>query len=624
MQRWIAMAWRILKPVCAAALLGALLTGCGGGAAPVVAPPPPPPPGPPPPVGTPFWTEWGQNPQHAGSVNVAGQAPNRMLASIVYDPFVSAEQAEEGGDLLTHYQAPLLAGDDVFMEFEGGTWIPCNPPGSGNPPSGQQACGPDGRNSKTWNERRLQLQNGQFTTIWNFQSDWKPEPDAGALFGWEPVFHAVMANGNIYVPGVGGTVYKLNAVDGTVVTQINPFGAVIDPNTFVAGPLSADAQGNVYYNALKLSDPSVQNPWTQSDALGAWLVKIAPDNTTSMVTFATLITNPPTVCTKSYSGTGTPLPWPPPSAAPAGACGSQRPGLNIAPAIAPDGTIYTLSRAHFNGRYGYLVAVNPNLTLKWAASLRDRLSDGCGGLVPFAPSAGSKVPNTCRFGATPGVDPQTGEMPAGQVNDVASSSPTVLPDGGIVYGALTTYNGARGHLFKFSAAGDFLAAYDFGWDTTPAVYARGGTYSILIKDNHYPAPLYCSPADDSGFCIATADGPYFITQLSPSLTPEWKFQSTNTQSCRRNADGSLSCVSDHPNGFEWCINAPVVDVNGVVYANSEDGNLYTINQGSGTIITPKQRLFLNLALGAAYTPLSISADGKIYTENDGSLFVVGN
>jgi len=63
----------------------------------------------------------------------------------------------------------------------------------------------------------------------------------------------------------------------------------------------------------------------------------------------------------------------------------------------------------------------------------------------------------------------------------------------------------------------------------------------------------------------------------------------------------------------------VVDVNGVVYANSEDGNVYAINQG-GTL---RANIFLDLALGAAYTPLAIGPDGKIYTENKGTLFVIG-
>lgn len=46
-------------------------------------------------------------------------------------------------------------------------------------------------------------------------------------------------------------------------------------------------------------------------------------------------------------------------------------------------------------------------------------------------------------------------------------------------------NIARGHLFKFSSSGGFLAAYDFGWHSTPAVRSHDGTFSIVIKDNHY-------------------------------------------------------------------------------------------------------------------------------------------
>ena len=59
---------------------------------------------------------------------------------------------------------------------------------------------------------------------------------------------------------------------------------------------------------------------------------------------------------------------------------------------------------------------------------------------------------------------------------------------------------------------------------------------------------------------------------------------------------------------------------GTVYVNSEDGNLYAISQG-GTL---RDRLFLQNALRAAYTPLSLGADGKIYTQNAGHLFAVGS
>jgi outer membrane protein assembly factor BamB len=216
-----------------------------------------------------------------------------------------------------------------------------------------------------------------------------------------------------------------------------------------------------------------------------------------------------------------------------------------------------------------------------------------------------------------GVDPRTNQPPAGEAIDDGSSSPVVAPDGSVLFGAYTRFNYARGHLFKFSPNGDFLAAYDFGWDITPAVYPHDGTYSIVLKDNHYDIGSYC---DSEQFCPTATAGPYYITQLSAGLKPEWSFQSTNTLSCAKQPDGSLMCTSDHPNGFEWCINAPAVDREGKVYANSEDGHLYVMRQGGEL----DSVLFLNLAIGAAYTPLSIGPDGTIYTQNDGRLFVVGN
>jgi outer membrane protein assembly factor BamB len=108
--------------------------------------------------------------------------------------------------------------------------------------------------------------------------------------------------------------------------------------------------------------------------------------------------------------------------------------------------------------------------------------------------------------------------------------------------------------------------------------------------------------------------------LNANLQPEWKYKNTTTDSCQRNPDGSVTCTPNtHPNGFEWCINAPVIDQDGLVYANSEDGSLYVLNR-NGTL---RHKLFLNLAIGAAYTPLSLGPDGKIYTQNDGRLFVAG-
>lgn len=575
---------------------------------------------------TPFWAQWGANPQHTGMVSLAAQNPVTKPADIVYDPFVTQEKAESapifGEAVLTvHYQAPITDGNDVYMVTKSGTYTSCNPAGAW---SGGAACGPNTWNTMTWNESRFTWENGQLVHVWDFASDWKPETNAGGLGGWEPVFHPADTPNFLYVPGAGGTVWKVDKALGSAVLKINPFAGMVNvvaANTYVAGPLTADAQGNVYYNVIELN-PVGGNPWRQNDVAGAWLVKVAANDTATIIDYTTLLgANAPAGTDISCPGTffstdpsGTSLPWPPPSppTPPLARCGSQRPGMNIAPAIAPDGTVYTASRAHFNRMQSYLVAVLPDLSAaKWVASLQNRLDDGCGVLLPIAPPGVTTMANSCSNGATPGVDPTTNAKGSGTILDQSSSSPTVLPDGSVIFGALDNYNFARGHLFHFDAQGNFLNAFGFGWDSTPGVYSHGGTFSVVLKDNYYGASAYCSFSNP--VCAGSPEGPYYVTQLAADLTTvEWQFQNTTVD-------------ASHVNGFEWCINMPAIDANGNVYVNSEDGNLYELPQGhAGVFTTPAGQLFLNQALGAAYTPLSIGADGRLYTQNNGHLFVAGN
>ena len=591
------------------------------------------------------WPQWGQNPQHHGFVQTLGQAATSVLADTIYDPFTAAEERDTGGDLLVHYQAPLVDGEDVFMEFKSGRFIECSPAGSGNPPPGETDCGESAWNSQTWNQKRLHWEGGQLIEKWTFQSDWKAVRIE--LAQWEPVYHAVLANGNVYDPGFSGSVFKLDRGDGTVVSRISPFGTT-DPNTFVAGPLSADANGNVYYNAIKFTDQTVG---LYPGLVNSWLVKIAPDDTVSMVSYADLLApvNPPAaadLCERSFAAST--LPWPPtPTSNPRTAhCGAQRPGLNIAPAIGPDGTIYTASKGHgdpaqlnnlgiFAGdRASYVIAVNPQLTLKWATSLAHTLNDGCGVLIPIASSTTPEKAK-CQNTANMGVDPSTNRPASGRILDAGTSSPVVLPDGNIYFGAFTRYDTERGHAYKLRGSdGGILATYDFGWDDTQAVFQHDGTYSIVMKDNHYTEELgsYCNPISSLPVsqivCAFTGipAGPFFITQVNSKLMPEWKFKSTETRDCHRNADGSVTCVDDrrHPNGFEWCINAPAVDGAGNVYVESEDGNIYVLDQShSGIFTTPKFKLFTNLAVGAAYTPFTIDQLGRLYAQDNGHLFAVG-
>ncbi len=560
--------------------------------------------------GNPGWHQWGRDARHHGMAPVAGQRLDRIVADLVYDPFVEQERAEQFGVLAGHYQVPLVDGRDVFMEWKTGTYVSCDPPGWMT----TAPCGVNTWGTQIWNMRRLQWQGGRLVEKWTFASDWKPPqvPALNFLGPSEPVFHGILANGHVYVPGAGGTLFKLARGNGQVVARINPFGR-LDPHTYTTGAPVADSRGNLYYQAVRLA-PS--DPWN-TDIRSAWLIKVRADGKVFKVNFSVLAgaagaPAPTARCKTQFSEAD--LPWPPsPTAEPPSVpCGSQRPGINATPAVGPDGTVYVGSRAHRADRYSFLLAVNQDLTLKWAVSLRGLLNDGCG--TPTLPPTGA--PGGCKPGAPVGVDPATNEKPAGRIVDPGTNAPVVAPDGSILFGTYTEYDSFRGELFKLSPAGRFLGSYDFGLDITPNIYTHDGTYSILFKENHYGFGTYCT---DPTFCPAMSNGPFYVTQLSADLQPEWKFANTSTESCTRQPNGTLSCVEDHPDGFEWCINAAAVDKNGVVYANSEDGNLYAIAQGG----VEKQRIFMLLALGAAYTPLSIGPDGRIYTQNAGHLFVVG-
>ncbi|HYW87037.1 MAG TPA: hypothetical protein VFB50_04665, partial [Chloroflexota bacterium] len=107
-------------------------------------------------------------------------------------------------------------------------------------------------------------------------------------------------------------------------------------------------------------------------------------------------------------------------------------------------------------------------------------------LIPLATAENPVQKGKCSFDAKIGVDPATNEMPAGRIIDSGTASPTILPDGNVLFGAYTRYNVARGHLFKFSSSGQFQGSFDFGWDDTLAVVpGQDNDFSIVMKDNHY-------------------------------------------------------------------------------------------------------------------------------------------
>ena len=553
------------------------------------------------------WTQWSQGQSHSGDVCVAAQSPTRVLSTVQVDPFASTETFFAGGDILVHYQVPLVVGDDVYTLHKLGNYsAPC----ADTPDGSELAC--HFWDTQLWTEEHWKWSGSTLQFDWSAGTDWKPVPSEVA--GSEPLFQPVIVGDNLYMPGAGGSVYRVDRHTSIKEARISPFGLFPDPDIYVTGPLVADARGNVYYNAIHFDRFTPLG----TDA-NAWLVRITPDDKVTATSYDTLAAGAPTGmnCHGTFAQLDPvpDLPWPPvdgngaPIAAPLINCGSQRPGINVAPAIGPDGTIFTVSRAHFTSQDSFVVALNPDLSTKWVASLRGVLNDACGVNVP-ADGDTDMHKFDCRPGTTTGVDRNTGLMPAGRIIDQSSSSPVALPDGGVLYGSFTAYNGVRGHLMKLDAAGKPAGTYDFGWDYTPAVWQHDGTYSIVVKDNHY----------DYDVQNMVNLGPYYITQLDANMNVEWHFRNTNTKSCAYDSLHNLHCNEDHPNGFEWCINAPAIDAQGTIYAGGEDGVLYAIGQGG----VDKGHLFLSMSLGSTYTPLSIDHAGRIYQQNDGLLSVVGN
>jgi len=535
------------------------------------------------------WPQWGQSWTHVGQSCVAGQGFGTVLGTVVFDPFVPQEVEEANtlfhrDDLFVHYASPLIVGEDLYMAVKSGAYVSC----TGQPPP--SPCGFDAWNQQTWTVKHLAWVSGVLTPEESFASSWKPPPWQ-VVDGWEPVFQHAVHDQVVWVPGAEGTVIRLDRQLGNE-QAINPFTSA-NSNRFVTGPLVVDYDGTLLYNVIELDAASP----TTGDAQG-WLVRIPPNGSPTMVRYQTIVNGAPgpgDQCPYTYFDGNIPGPYPAAQPVPTGPCGSQRPGFNSAPAIGPGGTIFVVSRAHFAENDSSLVALNPDLTPKWTFRMREILNDGCGVLF-----------NGCRQGAPTGVDPLTGLKPSVWVDDQASSVPVALPDGAVLYGGLTLYNGSRGHLVKVSPTGQLMGTYDFGWDVTPAVWVHDGTYSIITKDNHYQTK--------------TTDGPYYITQLSRDLSPQWKYTSTETRSCTTESDGGVTCISDHPDGFEWCINAPAVAPDGTVYGNSEDGRVYAIRQGGQLI----EERFLLQSLGAAYTPIAVDSKGRVYSMNGGVMTVVGH
>jgi hypothetical protein len=209
---------------------------------------------------------------------------------------------------------------------------------------------------------------------------------------------------------------------------------------------------------------------------------------------------------------------------------------------------------------------------------------------------------------------------AAWVNDNASSSPTVGPDGDVFIGVLEANppsHNFRGWLLHFDAAlSQSKTPGGFGWDNTASIvprdmlpqYSSTSGYLLALKYNSYGG-------------IGSGDGQHRVAIVDPNATQTDRFSNALVMREVITVLGPTAS-SEYPGGVEeWCINTAAVDpLTASVLMNSEDGYLYRWHLPSNTL---SERIRLNNGYAQSYTPTAIGPDGRVYAVNNARLFSVG-
>ncbi len=215
-------------------------------------------------------------------------------------------------------------------------------------------------------------------------------------------------------------------------------------------------------------------------------------------------------------------------------------------------------------------------------------------------------------------DPLQGS--AAWVNDNASSSPTVGPDGDVYIGVLEANppsHNFRGWLLHFDGAlAQAKTPGGFGWDNTASIVPREivpqytGTsgYLLALKYNSYGG-------------IGSGDGQHRVAIVDPNATQTDRFSSALVMQEVFTVLGPTPDY-DYAGGVEeWCINTAAVDPQtSSVLMNSEDGHLYRWHLPSNTLA---ERIRMNNGYAQSYTPTAIGPDGRVYAVNNARLFSIG-
>ena len=353
---------------------------------------------------------------------------------------------------------------------------------------------------------------------------------------WIPSYNPCVATGafgmRLYYAGAGGTIWHIDNPDSNTpgvpvrevfYTSLSNYGtnaAAYNSTVFVNTPITADANGNVYFGFRVQGTAPTPLSTTQSG-------------------FARINTN----------GNGTFVL--------AGAAANdgliERGSHNIAPALSNDGsTVYVVVKWSTDGKYGYLLGLDSTtLATKYSTFLVDPRNSHPADMIDDGTSSPMVAPDgDVYFGVR--ANPNNGSR-----------------------GFLLRFSGDLS-ITKTPGA--------FGWDYTPGIvpassvpsYTGPSSYLLFCKYNDYVA------ADGSGVNRVALLDPN-STQIDPHPTAAGLVEMREVLTViaptpDEEQPGVPNAVK------EWCINAPAVNpATNSVFFNSEDGHAYRWNLATNSL-----------------------------------------
>ena len=354
---------------------------------------------------------------------------------------------------------------------------------------------------------------------------------------WVPVYNPCLTSGSfgtrMYYAGAGGTIWHVDNPDsnapGTPVREVfytslanyNANAAAYNGAIFVNTPLTADANGNVYFGfRVQGTAPAPLNT-TQSG-----IARIDVNGNGTYILAGTAA-NDPLVSLVSH---------------------------NLAPAFSNDfNTLYVVAKATVGANYSYLLGLNPTtLATKYSVQLRD-------------PRNGNPANINDNGTASPMVAPD-GDVYLG-----------VLVSNNGSRGFMLRFNG---DLSVTKIPGGF--GWDYTAGIVPAAmvpsYTGPSSYLLFSKYNEYPF------ADGQGINRVALLDPN-ATQIDPHPSANGLIEMREVLTViGPTPDASVNRTTFPYAVREWCINAPAVNPpTNSVYFTSEDGRSYRWNLLTNTL-----------------------------------------